>query len=107
MFGAERPHLIGVGDEVGGARNAVDADLLSGQPGADLVAHHLDGLRGRADEGHPTVSHRPGEVSILREEAVAGMHRVGAAPVDGRKDGLGVEVALGGCLTPEGVGLVS
>ena len=40
------------------------------------------------------VAERSGEVGVLREEPVPGMHTVGAAPVDRVEDRLGVEVAL-------------
>ena len=48
----------------------------------------------------------PGEVGVLGEEPVAGVHAVGAAALDGVEDRLGVQVALGGGLAAEGVGLV-
>ena len=37
----------------------------------------------------------PGELGVLGEEAVPGMDRLGAGPVRGLKDAIGVEVALG------------
>ena len=83
VFCAEGPDLTGVGDELGGAGHTLDAHLLGGQPGTDLVAHDLDGFRGWTDEGHPSIGHRPSEVGVFREEAVPRVDRVGAAPVDG------------------------
>ena len=83
MFCTKGPNLIGVGDEVGGTRHAVDAHLFGGPPGTDLVAHDFDGLRGRTDEGHPPTGHRPSEVGVFREEAVPRVDGVGAAPVYG------------------------
>ena len=50
--GAELGDLGGVGDGLGPARDARHADRLGGAAGADLVAHDLDGLGGRPDEGH-------------------------------------------------------
>ena len=47
-----------------------------------------------------------GEVRVLREEAVARVHGVGARALDDVEDGLGVEVALGGALAAEREGLV-
>ena len=54
----------------------------------------------------PSVGDGPGEVGVLGEEAVAGVHAVGAAASDRVEDRLGVEVALGRGLTAERVGLV-
>ena len=88
------------------AGHARDAGPLGRVAGADLVAHDLDGLGRRADEGHAPLGDGPGEVGVLREEAVAGVDGVGPALLDDVEDGLGVEVALGRRLAPEGVGLV-
>ena len=55
------------------------AGLLGGEAGADLVAHDLDGLGRRADEGDAALGDGPGEVGVLREEAVAGVDGVGPA----------------------------
>ena len=46
------------------------------------------------------------EVGVLGEEAVAGMHTVGATRSDRGEDRLGVEVRLGGRLPAQSVGLV-
>ena len=54
----------------------------------------------------PALGDGPGEVGVLREEAVARVDAVGAALLDGVQDGLGVQVALGSRLATEGVGLV-
>ena len=79
---------------------------LGGVAGADLVAHDLDGLGRGPDEGHAPLGDGPGEVGVLGEEAVAGVDGVGPALLDGLEDRLGVEVALGRRLAPQGVGLV-
>ena len=72
-----------------------------------LVAHDLDGLGRRADEGHAPLGDGPGEVGVLGEEPVAGVHAVGARLRSmTSRILLGVEVALGRGLTAEGVGLV-
>ena len=60
----------------------------------------------RADERHAPLGDGPGEVRVLREEPVAGVHRLGARALDGIEDGRGVEVALRGGPTTERVGLV-
>ena len=98
--------LVGRGEDLGPAGHTGHPGLLGRVARADLVAHDLDGLGRRADEGHATLGDGPGEVGVLGEEAVAGMDGVGAALLDDAEDGLGVEVALGGGLAPERVGLV-
>ena len=54
----------------------------------------------------PALGDGPGEVGVLREEAVAGVHGLGARALDDVEDRGGVEVALGRRLAAEGVGLV-
>ena len=103
---AEGDDLVGRPEELGGAGHARHAGLLGGDAARDLVAHDLDGLGRRADEGHAPLGDGPGEVGVLGEEAVAGVHAVGAAAPDDVEDLLGVEVALGRGLAAEGVGLV-
>src|SRR3954467_8356975 len=49
---------------------------------------------GGADEGDPFSGDRPGEVGVLGEEAVAGVHGLGAAAPDDVEDGLGVQITL-------------
>ncbi len=52
-------------------------------------------MRGRrADEGQAVRLHHLGEAGVLRQEAVAGMDRVGAGDGGGRQDGRDVEVAV-------------
>ncbi len=65
-------------------------------PGGDLVPEVADGLRGRTDPGQARVEHRPGEVGVLGEEAVAGVHRVGARPRGDVEEFLGDQVGVGG-----------
>ena len=48
--------------------------------GVHLGPHRGDGLRRRPDPGQPGVQHRPGEAGVLGQEAVAGVHGVGAGP---------------------------
>ncbi len=98
--------LVGGGEELGGAGHARHARCLGGDAARHLVAHHLDGLGRRADEGHAPLGDGAGEVGVLGEEAVAGVHGVGAGLLDDVEDALGVEVALGRGLPAERVGLV-
>ena len=88
------------------SRHASHADALGRAAGRDLVAHHLDGLRRRADERHPHLHDPPGEVGVLAEEPVTGVDRLGAAGLDGGQDGGHVQVALLAGLPAECVGLV-
>ena len=103
---AEGDDPVAVGQELGGAGHALHAGLLGGDAARHLVAHDLDGLGRRADEGHAPLGDGPGEVGVLGEEAVAGVHAVGAAALDDVEDLVGLQVALGGGLTAQGVGLV-
>ena len=66
-------------DRVGRAGGQRRADLgLAMCRALDLVAERLDGGRRRADPGQPGVDDRLREVGVLGQEAVAGVHRVGA-----------------------------
>ena len=104
---AEGDHLVGRREHLGASRARPATPALSAaMAGADLVAHDLDGLGRRADEGHPALGDGPGEVGVLGEEAVAGVDGVGPALLDDAEDGLGVQVALGRGLAAQGVGLV-
>src|SRR5690606_28592177 len=58
------------------ARNDRDAEPLGGALGLDLVAHDADMVAGRADEGDVVGGQYVGELGVLRQEAVAGMHGV-------------------------------
>ena len=58
-------------------RHARHAGLDHGLLGHDLVAHHADSFRTRADEGEAGLLDTLGEVGVLRQEAVAGVNRFG------------------------------
>ncbi len=62
----------------------------------DLVAHRGDGLGIRADEDDAGLGQRPRKGRALGEEAVAWMHRLGAARSAGGDDVLDDEIALRG-----------
>src|SRR4029077_6335407 len=70
------------------------------------VAHDLDRLGRRADPGDARHGDRTREVRVLGEEAVTGVHTVGARLADRVDDRVGVEVTLGRGLAAEGVRLV-
>ena len=71
-----------------------------------LGAHRVDRARRRADEDDPGLLAGAGERRVLGEEAVAGVHGLGAGLLDDLEDPLDVEVALGGRRAAEQVGLV-
>ena len=62
--------------------------------GRDLVAHDADRLGRRADEGEAALLDALGEVGVLRQEAVAGVDRLGVGHLGGGDDRRHVEVAL-------------
>ena len=74
----------------------------------DLVPHHLDGPRGRAEEGDTGRSTSRGERRVLGEEPVPGMDRLRAGALRRIEHPVDVEVALTGRRRPDqygGVGL--
>jgi hypothetical protein len=103
---------LGGGDGLGRARQHAGAGQhghagrLHLLAGADLVAHHLHVDRVGPDEQHAALLHDLGELGPLRQEAVAGVDRVGAGQLGGGDDVLDVEVALGGLAGADAHGLV-
>ncbi len=61
----------------------------------DLVAHRLDGLDVRADEGDARLFERDGEFRVLRQKAVARMHSLRARLPAGVYDPVDDEIGLG------------
>ena len=92
--GPERPDLPGVAHRVRGPRGQRRAGLAGDVPGPHLVAERLDRLRRRADPGQARPGDRPGEVGVLREEPVAGVHRVRPGLQRHRDDLVDVQVGL-------------
>ena len=78
-------HIAGGDRDAGG-----DHALLGGI----LQPHRPDRRRRRADPDQPRRLHRLGEPGIFREEAVAGVDRLGAGRVRGGEDGGLVEIAV-------------
>ena len=70
--------------------------LLHQLAGAGLGAHRLDRRRGRPDERDPGVLEPLGERGVLGQEAVAGMHGLGAGGLDDLHQLVDVQVGLGG-----------
>ena len=82
---AERADLVGRLGELGRAGDDRGAAAHRRLAARHLVAHLLDGRGRRTDERHAHVRDRPREVGVLAEEAVPGVHAVGAALADRRR----------------------
>ena len=90
----DRHRVVLGADAAVGARHHGNAELLCGLLGLDLVAHQADMLGLGADEMQIVLGEDFGEAGIFRQEAVAGMHRVGAGDLAGREQRGNVEVAV-------------
>ena len=102
----ERDDLVGVLDRVLGARRQRGVGLLRDVLGLGLVAEVLDRRRRRADPGQARVDDRLREAGVLGEEAVAGVHRVGAGLLGDGDDLRDVEVGVGRRRAAQAVRLV-
>ena len=102
----ELEHLRGIRHGVQRARRERGAHLLGDVARGDLVAEALDRLGRRADPGEAGVDHGAGEVGVLGEEAVAGVHRVGARSARHREQLVDDEVRVRARGAVERVGLV-
>ena len=90
----ERYRLLVGRDAAVGARHHRNAEPLGGALGFDLVAHQADMGGLGTDEVDVVLFEDFGEARVLREEAVAGMHRVGAGDLAGGEQRGNVEVAV-------------
>src|ERR1051325_1223744 len=61
---------------------------------AGFISHRLDHIRIRTDEGKSTGRTYVRELRVLREEAIAGMDRLGAREMRGADDAWDIQVAL-------------
>ena len=78
LFGLRQHHGVAlVGALIAG--HARHAGLLHDVLGAGLVAHRPDRLRRRPDEDQPGIAAGLRKILVLGEEAIARMHRAGAA----------------------------
>ena len=102
----ELEYLGGIRHRVERAGRERRADLLGHVTCRDLVAEALDRLGGRADPDEAGVDDGAGEVGVLCEEAVAGVHGVGAGAARDREQLVDDEVGLAAGDAVEGVGLV-
>ena len=73
------------------------AGLLHQRLGLRLAAHGADGAGGRADEGEAGGGAGFGEIGIFRQEAVAGMHCLGAAAAGDVDQAIYAQVAFARC----------
>jgi hypothetical protein len=91
-LGLARQHRIRlVGALISG--DAGDAGREHAPLGLRFVAHGGDGLGRWADEGKAGLAAGAGEVGVLGQEAVAGMHGIGAECLGCRDDRVDVEIA--------------
>jgi hypothetical protein len=102
----ETHHLGGIGDGIRGARHLRSTYLLCDVTGPDLVAQALDGLGWRADPRQTRVHDGAGEVGVLGQETVAGVHRIGAGSAGHVQELLDVQVGVGGSCAAQGERLV-
>ena len=86
--------LLVSGDAAVGAGHDGDTGVLRRSLGGDLVAHHADVVRARADEGQAVGLDDLRKARVLRQKAVARMHGLGAGDLAGGHDGRDVEIAL-------------
>ena len=84
--------LVAVGNGFFGAGQDGHVDFLRERAGGGLVAHHVEQLRSRPDEGDAGLGAGAGEFGILGEKSVAGMDGVDARFLGHRDDALDVEI---------------
>jgi len=84
---------LNIGRFADGARYHRDASRQGGAPCLGLVAHATDDVTRRADEDGTGLLHRIGKGGVLGQEAIAGMHCIGAAVSQGLEQRLYIEVA--------------
>ena len=99
-------HLGRVLDRPGRAGHQRRADFQRDAARLHLVAERGDGGRRRADPGQAGGDHGAREARVLRQEAVARMHRVGAAARGHGEQLVDVQVGVGGALAVQAIGFV-
>ena len=86
---------LGIGrDAALRARHHRNAEAPGGALGLDLVTHDADVFGLGADEVHVVIGEDFGKARVLRQEAVAGMHGVGAGDLAGGENVGDVEIAV-------------
>ena len=90
-----------------GARDGGYAAGVGNGLGGELVAHLSQDAGGGTDEGDPRLLTGAGKLSVLAEEAVAGMDGIHVAPLGQIDDGGDVQIgAQGGLVLADQIGLV-
>lgn len=102
----ELDDLVGVLDQVLGARGHRRVRAFGDVAGGDLVTEVADGLRRRADPDQPGVDDGLGEVGVLGKESVTGVDGIGAGLGGGVEDLVEHQVRLCRRLSTEGEGLI-
>ncbi|MNK93454.1 hypothetical protein D3C87_1136150 [compost metagenome] len=69
--------------------------------GGGLAAHGVDGRGGRAEEYQAGVFDGAGEPGVLRQKAIAGVNRLGAAGLGGGDQFVDLQIAVGGFAATE------
>ena len=77
------------------ARHRIDPGGLGDLLGFDLVAHRLDRADRRADESNAFLFQAQGEILVLAEEPIAGMHGLGPGLLAGLDDAVDDQIAFG------------
>jgi len=93
-LGADAQSLLVIADGARRAWHAGDAQPHRRPLGLDLVAHNADMLGAWADESDVVLAEDFGEAGVFREEAIAGMDRVGAGDFAGRQQRGDVEIGI-------------
>ena len=88
--------LVLVGDDAEVTGHGVDAGVPRQLLRLDLVAHGADGADVGTDEDDAVGLQGFAELGLFRQEAVAGMDRLGAGALAGFDDAVGDQIALGG-----------
>ena len=91
----DRDRLLRIVDDAHITRHRGDVGGRCGLFRLDLVPHRRDCPWVRADEGDAILRQRAGELLALREEAVAGVHRIGPRLLAGLDDLFDHEVGFG------------
>ena len=105
-LGGDLHGLLGVADLAQVPRHGRDLGLGGRLLALDLVAHGGDGARVGADEDDAGLGQRHGKCLALGQEAVAGVHGLGAGGAAGLDDLVDDEIGLGGRRRADGDGLV-
>ena len=104
MFLGECFYRLRVIDRIGGPGSHGRAHTLSDRSSRELVAQRLDSLGRGADPGQPGIDNRAGEVGVFREEAIAGVHRVGAGASCHGDQLVGVQISGLAVVALQGIG---